>query len=87
VPPENPAFAFTAEFVYLQGRDDLADFWWTPRWAYDGLRDGSLGYLQVAEFYTPARFAPQHRHDSMQIGVNPRILIFARRERARELPR
>jgi hypothetical protein len=76
---------FEADFVYLQGKDDLTEFWWTPRWVYDGLRDGSLGYVQVAEFQTAARFAPQQRHDSMQIFVNPRILIFARRNRAEAL--
>ncbi len=76
------ALPFDADFVYLQGKDDLTEFWWTPRWVYDGLRDGSLGYVQVAEFETPAHFAPQRRHDSMQISVNPHILVFARRDRA-----
>ncbi len=74
-----------AEFVYLQGKDDLTDFWHTPRWAYDGLLNGSLGYQLAAEFQTRARFAPQERHDSMQIFVNPRIVVFVRRDRAREL--
>jgi len=78
---------FDTEFVYLQGKDDLTEFWHTPRWAYDALLDGSLGYDLVAEFQTPARFAAQERHDSMQIFVNPRILIFARRDRAKELSR
>lgn len=77
---------FDTEFVYLQGKDDLTEFWHTPRWAYEALLDGSLGYDLVAEFQTRARFAPQQRHDSMQVFVNPRILVFARRERARELP-
>jgi hypothetical protein len=76
---------FETAFVYLQGKDDLTEFWHTPRWTYDALLNGSLGYDLVWEFQTPARFAPQQRHDSMQIFVNPRILVFARRERAREL--
>jgi hypothetical protein len=83
--PVPGATLFDSEFIYLQGKDDLTDFWHTPRWAYEGLLDGSLGFDRVAEFETPARFAPQYRHDSMQIGVNPRILIFARRDRAKEL--
>jgi hypothetical protein len=84
--PTPGATLFDSEFIYLQGKDDLTDFWHTPRWAYEGLLSGSLGYTLVAEFQTPARFAPQHRHDSMQIFVNPRILIFSRSDRARGLP-
>jgi hypothetical protein len=83
--PVSGTSLFDTDFVYLQGKDDLTEFWHTPRWAYDRLLDGSLGYDLVAEFQTPARFAPQERHDSMQIFVNPRILIFARRDRARAL--
>jgi hypothetical protein len=83
--PTPGATLFDSEFIYLQGKDDLTDFWHTPRWAYEGLLSGSLGYTLVAEFQTPARFAPQHRHDSMQIGVNPHILIFARHDRAAKL--
>lgn len=83
--PGDAAGVFDADFIYLQGKDDIAEDWYVPRWAYEALLDGSLGYDRVAEFYAPARLAPQERHDSMQIGVNPRILVFARRDRAREL--
>jgi hypothetical protein len=67
------------EFVMASAREDLEDFWLCPRWVYDGLNDGSLGYQLVANIQTPTLFELHTR----QIFVNPRILIFARGDIAR----
>jgi hypothetical protein len=62
------------DLVLLYG-DDLGGFKMCPRWVFEGLHNGSLGYDLAGEFQTSSRYG---HHD--QFPVNPRILIFKRRD-------
>ncbi|MBI3661679.1 MAG: glycosyltransferase family 39 protein [Acidobacteria bacterium] len=50
-------------------------FFAAPR-IYNGMLDGSLGYEPVASFRTRSLF----EHPSLELQINPRIRVFARRE-------
>ena len=71
------------EFVLLAGRDDLENHSVCPRWIFQGLMNGSMGYELVADIQTPSLFDLHYEH----LWVNARFLIFARRDRARQLMR
>ena len=68
--------ALQGEFVLAIGPEDQENHRRCPAWVYEGLKSGSLGYDMVAEIRTS--FTP---HPNL-FWVDPRIQIFARRDRA-----
>ncbi len=64
------------DFVLVMGKHLPDERWRCPAWVYEGLQNGSLGYLLAARITTPTLYL----HPEPE--VNPQMEVYVRRDRA-----
>jgi len=71
--------SLAGDFVLLMGDGDLVTHNLCPKWVFEGLKDGSMGYVLGASFQTRSLF------EHPLFAVNPKTMIFVRKDRAQQL--